>query len=326
MRALSCGVLLMALASSAPALALDPATPAGKALHSAWSDGLAEVSTYESTIERYGEKRSYHEVLIFVKERFDARRMVKSDYAGTAPDHEFDVMKLARMLHFVTGIYDYHQSVNYFTPLYRSPLEGRGPGLGDVREGFGFGEHPAKLSLMSFEWCGNYFAEWLGEAGRLKERSFSYFDGEADAEREIKTPGATTPWLSEDGWQIWARGLAGYPDAARKGPIAVKVLTSILVSRFEHRPTHWVNGTVEVATRGDRDVVTFVVGKERTWTIEVERTGQRRILAYRSSDGQTGRLLKSERRAYWGEHGNKHLPLRHRMGLVDQADLTAPKP
>lgn len=264
-----------------------------------WSDGLAEVATYEAELNRYGEQRSYKEVQILVKERFDRRRMVKTDAPGSAPEHEFNVLKSARVLHFTTGIYDYHQSLNYFAPLSASKTA--------------IGERPAKLTLASFEWCGNFFTEWLADGDALKERSFSYFDGEADSQRTLGDPGGA--WLAEDGWPVWSRGLTGYGGAGDGGRTPVKVLTSTLVARFEHRPVRWVDGFLTVRRGTDKDTVTLEVGEERTWSIEVDRSEFRRILSWETTHGWGGRLIKVERRPYWGEHAEKDTHLRKELGL-----------
>jgi hypothetical protein len=216
------------------------------------------------------------------------------------------------VLHFTTGIYDYHQSLNYFAPLLRGPLEGAP--LGDVRETIAIGEHPAKFTLSSFEWCGNYFTELLAQDGVLSERSFSYFDGEADADKRT-TPPAGEGWLAEDGWPVWSRGLAGYGVAATGERTPIKVLTSSLQARFEHKPAHWVDGFITVSVGTDKDVVTLEVGSERTWTIEVERSTFRPIVSWQTTHGWGGRLIKVDRRPYWGEHGEKDAHLRKEFGL-----------
>lgn len=287
------------------------AAPSAAQVVRAWSDGLAEVAVYDAQLPRYGEARSYKEVQILVKERFDRRRMVKTDHAGTHPEGEFVVLKSVRMLHFTTGIYDYHQSLNYFAPLLRGPLEGNP--LGTIKEAFAIGEHPAKMTLSSFEWCGSFFSEWLAQQGVLNERSFSYFDGEANTQRTLSPTGGV-PWIAEDGWPIWSRGLAGYGAVAGK-PMAVKVLSSALQARFEHKPVHWVDGSVTLRPGDDRDVITLEVGDERTWTIEVDRTPFRRILSWRTTHGWAGRLVNSQRRAYWSESAEKDAHLRKELGL-----------
>jgi len=278
----------------------------------AWSDGLAEVAVYDAQLQRYGEARRYKEVQILVKERFDRQRMVKTDHPGSRPALEFTVLKSLRLLRFTTGIYDYHQSLNYFAPLLRGPLEGNP--LGTVKEALSIGERPAKMTLSSFEWCGSFFSEWLAEPGELTERSFSYFDGEADTQRTLAPPKGS-PWLAEDGWPIWSRGLAGYGAAASGKRMAVRVLSSTLQARFEHKPVHWVDGFVTLRPGDDRDVVTLEVGDARTWTIEVDRSPFRRILSWRTTHGWAGTLVKSQRRAYWGENAEKDVHLRKELGL-----------
>lgn len=288
------------------------AAPAVRQVVEQWSDGLAEVATYAAELIRYGEVRPYKEVQILVKERFDGRRMVKTDHPGASAEHEFDVLKSARILHFVTGIYDYHQSLTYFAPLLAGPLEGSP--LGRVAQAVAVGEHPAKLTLASFEWCGNYFGEWLAAKGRLRERAFSYFDGEAAVDRTLEAP-TGQGWLAEDGWPVWARGLAGYGAAEGGAPTRVKVLTSTLQARFDHKPARWVDGTVQVARGEAADTVGLDVGGERTWKILVERSPWRRILSWETSHGWKGRLIAGGRRAYWGEHDGAHEPLRKGLGL-----------
>ena len=288
------------------------AAPSAAEVVRAWSDGLAEVAVYDAQLRRYGETRSYKEAQILVKERFDRRRMVKTDHAGTRPGEEFAVLKSVRLLHFTTGIYDYHQSLNYFAPLLRGPLEGKP--LGPVKEAFAIGEHPAKMTLSSFEWCGSFFSEWLAAEGVLTERSFSYFDGEADAQRSL-APTKGAPWVAEDGWPIWSRGLAGYGAAGAGKRMAVRVLSSTLQARFEHKPVHWVDGFLTLRPGDDRDVVTLEVGDARTWTIEVDRSPFRRILSWHTTHGWTGRLVKNQRRAYWGESAEKDAHLRKELGL-----------
>lgn len=100
-----------------------------------WYSGLAEITSYNLTQQRYGENRSGNAVLIYVTEDFDAKQLVKADQQQ---DANFPVLKLNSTKSFTTGIYPYHIMQSSFLPMEKNSF-------------------PAKITTSIQEWCGQSF-------------------------------------------------------------------------------------------------------------------------------------------------------------------------
>ena len=159
----------------------------GWAADSRWDDGRAEISAYDAVAMRYGEPRPFTGYLIVVKEDFTRTELVKADPGHTASEL-LTVLKLNQVIHFNTGIYDYHQMLSVF--FDRADLI------------------PVKLSLTHFEWCGNTYKEMLRRGEDATLRAHTYWDGMAEKSFDVKFTGST---LLYDELPVWLRALPFEP-------------------------------------------------------------------------------------------------------------------
>jgi hypothetical protein len=178
-----------------------------------------------------------------------------------------------------------------------------------------------KVSFSSQEWCGNVYMHWLARGDRLDGVVHSYFDGEADQAPSLPLP---RDGIVEDALPILVRGLRGDwlpPGASRTLPF----LRSTLRTRLLHVPAAWGRATITRAPAselvktalGPLRAFTYAVAEEHgdTITFTVEEAAPHRVLAWRSSRGEAGRILGSARLAYWNLHGNADEAMLKQLGL-----------
>lgn len=284
----------------AAALALWTAGPAGAAPYGdafwkRWGDGRAELAGYDLAFPRYGAPRRGTAVAIFVTEPFSESLRVKAGPGRRDESDAFQVLKLNLVRDFPTGLYDYNLMTSVFVGLESSG--GRPAGAA------------AKVSFSAQEWCGQVYHQLLFEDDAMNETWHSYFEGEADGEHRHRTP---RDGVSEDVLPLWARGLAApflQPGESR----AVPVLRSLVAARLEHKPVEWTRGTLArektpatvavPAGRFETDVLTADLAPGGRWTFYVERSGDRRLVKWTHSNGETAELLGAERLAYWEMNG-----------------------
>jgi len=181
-------------------------SPPSAAFQKEWYAGKAELSSYSLQQARYGEIRNGEAVLIFVTEDFSPSKLVKLDEpAETA--NKTRVLKLNMTKKFATGIYPYSTMLSVFTPVSQA---------GD--------EKMIKADCSSQEWCGHTFSQLKLKGGKYNWRLHSYFEKEADQEKEL---GAS---LTEDGlWNQIRLNPAGLP------PGKVFLLPGLLWQRLSHK-------------------------------------------------------------------------------------------
>lgn len=264
----------------------------GDAFWSRWGDGHAEMCGYELTIPRYGELRRGTAVCIFVTEDFSDELRVKADPGRHDAALVHPVLKLNLVQDFQTGIYDY----NLMTSVFVALQEHGGRPAGSA----------SKISFSSQEWCGQVYQQALFHSDRVELTSHSYFDGEADQQKTLALDATV---LAEDALLLWARGLA-WPLVAAGESIEVPMLLSARTQRLAHRPAaitrvtlsrdaeiidgSWNGSAVQLrgATVRDAD------GRE-SWRFLVEAGAPARVIEWSRPDGETARLLSSERMKYW---------------------------
>lgn len=258
-----------------------------------WGDGNAEVAGYRLVQPRYGATREGRAVLIYVTEDFSDSARVKADPGRHPAADVYPVMKLNHVRSFQTGIYDYRLMTSTFSR---------------VSSGFPV----AKISFTSQEWCGQVFHQLLPRDSKLESTSHSYFDGEADQRVDLPIPAGG---IYEDQLPILVRGLAG-PSFVGSGPekgggtqITVPFLRSLWSARGLHQKLAWGRATISVASEavpvmaGGRKYMTIetqvAVDGGPTLTFDVEVSGSRRIVRWKSSEGDLLELMASERLPYW---------------------------
>ena len=252
-----------------------------------WGDGKAELDGYALTQPRYGAPRDGKAVLIFVTEDFSDSLRVKADPGRHPASDVYPVLKLNFVRKFQTGIYDYSVLTSTFARTEAA------------------GWPIVKSSFSAQEWCGHVYQQLVARADRLEGIAHSYFDGEADRPLALALPAGG---VLEDALPILVRGLRGdwlQPGESRVVPF----LPSSLRARLLHRTQNWGEATLRRSpssapvdsalgrVRAFTITVEEKAGDTTTWTIE--DAPPHRILAWRSSSGDAGRLLGSARLPYW---------------------------
>lgn len=265
-------------AATRPALPLRPSGHATSAFWSTWADGKAELSGYHATVPRYRALHDAELVLVYVTEPLDRETLIKDD-AAPAP-RRLPVMKLNISLKFQTGIYPYSVLTSVFAPV---------DGYFDERFA------PAKLTMTAQEWCGHVFeGMWVGPSAYARE-GISYFADEGEVRETVSTaPGA----LYEDALLIQLRELDG-PFLGGAAEWHGEVIPSLWRTRRTHAPARPLRATIT------RAAGTFTLRFDEsgfTRTFEVEQAGAHRILAWRTSDGEDVRIMRTARLAYWRMH------------------------
>ena len=274
------GAGVLALLCLAGAATAPPEGNADFGSHPLWDDGKAEVSLYDVEEPRYGTARRFEARMIVVKEDLRLDTHVKSD-RGPVPGETQEVLKLNHLRLIPTGTYDYHQMLSAY--LERSSLQ------------------PVKLSMAHFESCGITFVELLVGAGKLKQVSHSYWEGEAD--RELTIPFGDGSLLA-DALPLQLRGM----DLARTAPLEVKVLPSQIGGRVATPAlvpmtlTFKPAGRLEVPAGAFEAIEAELVGTEGKARFFFEKAFPHRLIKMETAARGVYTLRKSLRLDYWNHH------------------------
>jgi hypothetical protein len=242
-----------------------------------WDDGNAEVSAYEAAVRRYGVPRPFTAYLIVVKEDFSRTQLVKAD-PGHDPADLVTVLKLNQILEFQTGIYSYNQMASTFHERVTMDL--------------------LKLTLASFEWCGNTFKEYTRRGGRGTLHVRTYWDGQARADYELPV---APDVLFYDELPLRLRAL---PQAAGTSLIARLVPTQIdsRGPKPELRAAQ-VRAAAEeiliVPAGSFRALRWDVKTRDAVDTYWLDRNFPHVLLAWDRPDGSSFRLRWTQRLPYW---------------------------
>lgn len=290
------------LAAAAPAT--QPATM-DASFWSLWSDGQAEVSSYDLVYPRYGAPRQGLAVTIFVTEPFSWTARVKAD-PGKHPDADvFPVMKLNLAEDFQTGVYDYNEATSAFLALASRP----GQPIGAL----------TKVSFSSQEWCGHSWAQWLRKPDGLDYTGHSYFDSEADRASTLPQP---ANGIAEEQLFFWARGWAE-PKLAPGASVTVPFLRSLQYQRHAHKEAAWTSAVLSRAAAGqDAHEWKAVIENGPTISFFVEPAAPHRILRWETSEGESAKLIKSARMKYWQMNQPAGVSALSQLGLKPRAGRT----
>lgn len=298
---------------SPPARPAQPPKPAAyldERFWAHWSDGKAEVSSYDFVYPRYGAPRQGLAIAIFVTEPFSLESRVKADDGKHPAADVFPVMKLNLAEDFQTGIYDYNEQVSSFLALSAIAHQPAG--------------YLTKVSFSSQEWCGHAWAQWLLKPAGMQFAGHSYFDGEADRTALIPRPPGG---IVEEQLFFWARGMAE-PRLAPGQTRSVPFRRSLRFERHSHREARWSSAKLSRGAETFRLTVPAGEFQAEEWRAEmeggptltffVERDGARRLLRWTSTEGEHAALISSARLKYWemnrpgAESGLSQLGLRQR--------------
>lgn len=280
---------------------------------SVWGDGKGELSAYTFTTPRYKQLRKGVAITIFVTEPFSNTLRVKADPGRHGPEDEFPVMKLNLIKDYQTGIYDYNDMLSAFVSL--AFVNNRVPGI-------------TKVSFSSQEWRGHVYSQILFGEKHASFTQHSYFDGEADQERQLDYP---QNGFSEDALMLWARGMARpFMKAGTSGEVLL--LTSLETARARHEALQWryialsrdaKAQSVRVPAGSFEVDVLRVKRPDGSWrAYYVERETPRRIVKWESSEGERAELLGSDRLKYWEMNGEGGEAALERLGV---SRMTPPK-
>jgi len=131
-----------------------------------WYKGLAEVSVYSLTQNRYKENHSGEAVMIFVTEDFLKDKQVKND--NYTSKFSTPIIKNNQIRRFTTGLYDY----SIFTSIFTEAKNLENP-------------QTLKITNSSQDWCGQSFLQLNKIERDYRIRGFSYFENEADSDKKI---------------------------------------------------------------------------------------------------------------------------------------------
>lgn len=286
--------LLLLLSTVTHAQSTHKAPDFGSDFWKHWGDGHGELSGYDITYPRYGELRKGTGVAIFVTEDFSDSLRVKADPGKHPKADVYPVIKLNLVEDFPTGLYDYNLMTSVFVRADNS----------------GYGGLPVKASFSAQEWCGHAYAQLLFDKHDIRLTSHSYFDGEADQQHKLAMPNDA---MSEDSLLHWARGLAS-PTLSPGQTMKVKLLRSLAHSRLQHKPLQWVDATLAFESKPasitvpagtfECDILTCTLSDGLKWTFHIQRDDPyRHLIAWESSAGHKGSLIKTKRLQYWRMHG-----------------------
>lgn len=280
--AIALGVVVAAGSSTPGPVGRGRGTVASSTFWSTWGDGKAELSGYRITTSRYGAARTGKVVLIYVTEPMDKKVWIKDDAGDVPAADRVNVLKLNHVLEFQTGIYRYAVMTSVF-----APVDGGGP------ERFA----PAKLTLTAQEWCGQVWQKVMPARDRFESELRSYFHADGERNDATSVPPGT---LYQDALLIQLRELDGPFSGGRDW--SGTIVPTLWGARKSHRPLAPVPATIAraKATRDGVPVTRFTLAAgDVTTTYDVETAAPRRVLGWRSSDGEDARILKTTRLPYW---------------------------
>jgi hypothetical protein len=279
-----------------------------------WGDGQAELAGYDLVFPRYGELRRGTAVSIFVTETFSNSLRVKADPGKHPASDQFPVMKLNLVEDFPTGVYDYNEMLSSFIAL--APVNNRPAGF------------PTKISFSSQEWCGHAWEQLLFDEKVVRATAHSYFDGEADQQKQLDYPAGG---IAEDALLLWARGFAG-PALAPGQNRTVPMLTSLQTVRHQHIPAQWRSTVLARAANHQKISVPAGTFEADVWSAQVENGAKKtfyvevalphRILRWETSTGERADLLASGRMKYWQMNGKGGEEALRRLGLSKRPSKT----
>ncbi|NQX93037.1 MAG: septum formation inhibitor Maf [Flavobacteriales bacterium] len=259
--------------------------------NSYWSQGKAEITTYELTQARYGELREGTAVTVFVTEPWNANAAVKSDSRG-----DFQVMKLNLTKKFLTGIYPYSMMTSAFTSVENQDIQ--------------------KITTTSQEWCGHTFTQVNSENDEYQLKQFSYFESEGDDEAQLSANGH----LEDEVWNL----IRLNPEALPQGEIMMLPPTMYLRMSHQDLQYYKANALLEIGDKVSRYILEYP-GLRRTISIRFNTAYPHTIESWKESypDGYgqpkilttEAKLKNREMLDYWNLNKNSDLFWREELGL-----------
>ena len=238
------------------------------------ADGRAEFSTYDVVLFREGAPRPGRAYAVLVSEDLVPLTLVKADdwrRPGLIRAHKFALHTAVP-----TGMSQFRESTVVF--LEQASYS------------------PMKVSYSSQDFCGLTFEELLRNGRGWTHRWSSYWEQDG-GHGERRAPGG----IPADALPAWVRALP-----LRDGTsFSTSIVPTLQGSKAE--PPRAVDARVEISGPGTTEVP---AGRFETFDVRlrwddgearfaVEREFPNRVVAWTDALGQTFRLVKSQREAYW---------------------------
>jgi hypothetical protein len=284
-----------------PVVATSEVSVAGPELDPYWTQGKAEVSSYDLQQSRYGEVRQGHAVLIFVTEDFLTDKQVKNE--SYQSQNSTKVLKTNHLRKFTTGIYDYALMTSVFNPVNTRQYP-----------------HALKITFSSQDWCGQSYMQ-LNQRGKGYEVELrSYFEQEGDRNYQI----GERVLLEDELFNLIRLDPDGLPEGAGK------MLPSMTYARLKHRDYQpmQVNFQKQMYKGSDFPGEELMVYRvdfptlNRQLEIIYEANAPYRIAGWkdRYPDGPQAQSTIAKRKKslmtpYWSQNDLADQPLREELGL-----------
>lgn len=229
-----------------------------------WYQGKAELTSYDLTQVRYGQKREGHAVLVFVTEDFSKEKQVKLDNPQANPEHAEKVMKLNFTKKFKTGIYPYSMMSSIFNPVYPE---------NDL--------HAVKITTSVQEWCGHVFMQFNKGTNNYDAMIRSYFESEGD--QNFSLPKA---WSEDELWNL----LRLDPSAIPSGN--VKMIPSTMYFRLKHKQTAAYKASIEKDIQGENSsLIIKYPDLKRTVKINYQNSFPFKINSWEETYPENGEMM-----------------------------------
>jgi len=255
-----------------------------------WYNGLAEVTSFSLSQERYGEIREGHAVQIFVTEDFLPEQQVKSN--NNTQDN-ISVLKYNGVKKFLTGIYPYSIMTSAFSPL---PVK----------------THALKVSHSTQEWCGQAYMQ-LNNKEQFLITSHSYFAKEADQQVRLEKA-----WLEDEFWSLIRIDPGELPTGE------IEAIPSFEYLRLRHKPITTYKADALLKKRDSISIYQIKypdIKRELTiyfksqFPFEIEKWEETTGDIASSGLKTTATRLKRLQTAYWQKNSNSDGFLRDSLGL-----------
>ncbi|MEO0043365.1 MAG: hypothetical protein RL329_2813 [Bacteroidota bacterium] len=256
-----------------------------------WFSGKGEVNVYDLHHERYGEDRKGSAVLVFVTEEFSKSKQVKLDDAASSD--KVNVLKMNKLYHFNTGIYDYAMMESVFTPT-------------DLAQG----AHSLKATVSVQDWCGQVFMQLNFKNGKYKVQELSYFEKPGD-----KLTSMDGVLLEDD---ILNR-LRIQPESVPTG--AIRLIPSLFYVRLKHQSMLPARANISFTDDKKKQRICKIdyPDLKRTMEIWFDKDFPYKIQGWQEKSEEklvsAGVLKKSLVTPYWEKNAEKFRYLRDSLGL-----------
>lgn len=252
-----------------------------------WYAGLAEISSYELSENRYGEVRNGKAALIYVTEDFVPQKQVKADQNN--PDN-ISVLKLNSVKKFITGIYPYSVMQSTFLPLQVN-------------------DNAIKITASVQEWCGQTFIQ-LNNKKDFEISAFSYFESEGD--QQLNLPKTLT---ENELWNlIRLEGLKNLPNGE------INLIPSFEFIRMSHSKIKAYKA--KISNSIENGLVSYTINYpelNRTLKIDFQEKAPFIIEGWTEQIGNKtpsiAKRIATKKLPYWNLKSKKDEILRHELGL-----------